>query len=202
MSYADMAGDLAEYVVAQGHGPLDIVGHSMGGKTAMTVALTRPDLVRRLVVVDIAPVSYSHGAQESYGPYIAAMKGLDLARISRRSEADAALAGTIPDATLRAFLVQNLETGDAGYRWRINLDAIAANLPELTSFPEIEAAYSGPVTVLAGELSNYVRPRDEPTIRRFFPRSRIVVVDGAGHWPHADQPERLLALLNEALQSD
>jgi pimeloyl-ACP methyl ester carboxylesterase len=199
MTYRDLAGDVAAYIDGLGQGAVDIIGHSMGGKTAMVLALTRPELVRRLIVVDIAPVAYRGGAQEPYGPYIAAMKGLDLARITRRSAADAALAGAITDASMRAFLVQNLETGEKGYRWRINLDAIAANLSELTSFPDIGGHFDGPVTVLAGELSNYVRPRDEGAIHQYFPKSRIVVVDGAGHWPHADQPERLLGLLRDAL---
>jgi esterase len=199
MTYPEMAGDVAAYIDALAQGPVDVIGHSMGGKTAMTLALTRPELVRRLIVVDIAPVAYRGGAQEPYADYITAMKGLDLTRISRRSEADATLAGAITDPSMRAFLVQNLDTGASGYRWRINLDAIAANLSALTSFPEIAARFEGPVTVLAGELSNYVRPRDEATIRKYFPKSRIVVVDGAGHWPHADQPERLLGLLRDAL---
>jgi len=199
MTYPEMAGDVAAYIAGLGSGPVDMIGHSMGGKTAMTLALTRPELVRRLIVVDIAPVAYRGGAQDSYAPYIAAMQGLNLGGLSRRSEADAALAGAIPDASMRAFLVQNLDTDASGYRWRINLDAIAANLSVLTSFPEIDAHFDPPVTVLAGELSNYVRPRDEATIRKFFPASHVTVIDGAGHWPHADQPERLLKLLREAL---
>ena len=199
MTYPEMAADAAALIETLGHGAVDVIGHSMGGKTAMTLALTRPQLVRRLIVVDIAPVAYRGGAQEPYAAYIAAMKALDLGAIKRRAEADAALAGTIADASMRAFLVQNLETGGNGYRWRINLDGIAANMPALTSFPAIDAHYDGPMTVLAGELSNYVRPRDEATITKLFPKARVVVVDGAGHWPHADQPERLLGLLREAL---
>ncbi|HEY1721095.1 MAG TPA: alpha/beta fold hydrolase [Magnetospirillaceae bacterium] len=199
MTYPEMAADVAAHIEKLGRGAVDVIGHSMGGKASMTLALTRPDLVKRLVVVDIAPVTYRGGAQEPYGAYIDAMKSLDLGAIKRRAEADAQLAGAITDASMRAFLVQNLESGETGYHWRINLDGIAANLPALTSFPEIDAQYDGPMTVLAGELSNYVRPRDEATIMKFFPQAKIVVVDGAGHWPHADQPERLLALLREAL---
>jgi pimeloyl-ACP methyl ester carboxylesterase len=199
MAYPDMAEDVAALIERLGAGPVDVIGHSMGGKTAMTLALARPELVRRLIAVDIAPVAYRGGAQEPYAAYIAAMRALDVAGFTRRAEADAALAAAIPDASMRAFLVQNLENAEQGYRWRINLDGIAANLEALTGFPETGAQYGGPVTVLAGELSNYVRPRDEAAIRRYFPQAQIVVVDGAGHWPHADQPERLLALLRQAL---
>jgi len=200
MSYLDMAHDLAAYIDALGRGPADIIGHSMGGKTAMTLALTRPELVRQLIVVDIAPVTYRGSAQDPYSAYIAAMQGLNLSLIRRRSEADAALSDVIADAAMRAFLVQNLEPVAGGYRWRINLEAIAANLSELTSFPQLDGQFDGLATVLAGELSDYVRPRDEPAIRHYFPKSRIIVIDGAGHWPHADQPERLLALLRETLE--
>lgn len=199
MTYPEMAADVAAHIEKLGTGPIDVIGHSMGGKTAMTLALTRPDLVRRLICVDIAPVTYRGGAQEPYAAYIDAMMRLDLAGLKRRAEADAALAGAVIDASMRAFLVQNLESAEAGYHWRINLAAIGANLAALTGFPELDTQYDGPMTVLAGELSNYVRPRDEAVIRTYFPEARIVVIDGAGHWPHADQPERLLGLLREAL---
>ncbi len=199
MTYPEMAADVAAHIEKLGAGPVDIIGHSMGGKTAMTLALTRPDLVKRLIVVDIAPVAYRGGAQEPYAAYIEAMKHLDLAGLKRRAEADAQLAGAIIDASMRAFLVQNLESAEAGYHWRINLAGIGANLGALTGFPEIDAHYDGAMTVLAGELSNYVRPRDEATIKKFFPNARTIVIDGAGHWPHADQPERLLVLLRDAL---
>lgn len=199
MTYPEMADDLIEYIRFHGLAPVDVIGHSMGGKTAMTAALMRPEMVRRLIAVDIAPVAYRGGAQEPYTAYIEAMRRLDLAHLHRRAEAEKALASVIAEPSLRAFLVQNLEAEGSGYRWRINLDAMETNLPVLTSFPELESRYDGPVTVLAGELSNYVRPRDEATIQKFFPNARIVVVDGAGHWPHADQPERLIMLLNQAL---
>ena len=201
MTYRDMAGDVGAYIESARLAPVDLIGHSMGGKTAMVLALTRPELVRRLITVDIAPVAYRHGAQEPYGPYIDAMRALDLGRIHRRAEAEAALAGAIPDDSMRAFLVQNLESAGDSYRWRINLVAIEANLPDLTSFPTIDAHYDGPAMTIAGELSDYVRPRDETEIRRLFPSSRITVIEGAGHRPHADQPDRLMAVLDQALAS-
>src|SRR5579862_3386715 len=198
MSYPEMAEDLAAYIEADTNVQPEVIGHSMGGKIAMVLAITRPELVRRLIAVDIAPVSYRHGAQEPYARYIAAMKALDLSRITRRAEADAALAPSIPDDAMRSFIVQNLESQAEGYRWRINLDGIAANLESLTSFPEIEGHYDGPTTTIAGELSNYVRPRDEAETKRRFPNGRIEVIDGAGHWPHADQPDRLMAVIDRA----
>ena len=199
MTYPEMAGDVAAYIEARGLTGAEILGHSMGGKTAMTLALTRPELVRRLIVVDIAPVPYRRGAQEPYADYVSAMRALDLSGLRRRADADAALAGAIPDPTLRAFLVQNLEVVEGGYRWRMNIDAIEANLESLTGFPVYQSHYDGPTTVIAGELSNYVKPRDEDAIRARLPSARIVVIDGAGHWPHADQPARLLTQVERAL---
>jgi pimeloyl-ACP methyl ester carboxylesterase len=201
MTYPDMAGDLGTYIEAAGLAPVDLIGHSMGGKTSMVLALTRPALVRRLIMIDIAPVEYRHGAQEPYAAYIAAMRALDLKTIRRRAEAEAALSNVIHDDSMRAFIVQNLESHEDGYRWRINLDAVESNLPALTGFPKIESHYDGPATTIAGELSNYVRPRDKAEIHRLFPAARIVVIEGAGHWPHADQPDRLMALLEQALIS-
>lgn len=200
MTYTEMAGDLAGYIEAHALAPCDILGHSMGGKTAMTLALTHPGLVRRLIVADIAPVRYVHGAQDAYGSYIEAMLGLDLAIIKRRSEADAALASSIPEPSLRAFLVQNLQDGGGGFHWRINLRGIEENLENLTDFPVAGGHFDGPTTFLTGELSNYVRPRDEPAIRRLFPAARMIEIGDAGHWPHAEQPERFLRLVTAALQ--
>jgi pimeloyl-ACP methyl ester carboxylesterase len=201
MTYPEMADDVAGYIQQEGIAPADVIGHSMGGKTAMVLALTRPELVRRLIVVDIAPVSYRHGAQEPYANYIAAMKALDLDKISRRAEAEAILAQSIPDAAMRSFIVQNLEAQGERYKWRINLDGIAANLENLTGFPTIDGHFDGQSTVIAGDLSNYVRPRDENEIHRLFPKVRIEVIEGAGHWPHADQPDRLMKVLDRALAS-
>jgi len=201
MTYPEMAEDVAGYIEAEGIAPVNVIGHSMGGKTAMVLALTRPTLVRRLIVVDIAPVSYRHGAQEPYADYITAMKALDVDHITRRSEAETILMPAIPDAAMRSFIVQNLESQQDRYRWRINLDGIAANLQNLTGFPEIDGQFDGPTTIIAGELSNYVRPRDEAEIRRRFPQARIEVIEGAGHWPHADQPDRLMTILDRALRT-
>ncbi len=199
MTYLEMASDLAAYIESADIAPVDLIGHSMGGKTSMALALTRPELVRRLIAVDIAPVEYRGGAQAPYAGYIAAKQALNLAGMRRRAEAEAALAKTIPDPMMCAFLVQNLEPQDGGYRWRLNLSAILANLDALTGFPAIDATYGGPETTIAGALSNYVRPRDESVIRRFFPSAKIVVVEGAGHWLHADHPDTVAKLIGEAL---
>ena len=196
MTYAAMAEDVAAYVAAKRLGPCDLLGHSMGGKAAMTLALTRPELVARLIVVDIAPVDYG---RDGFTRYVRAMQAVDLATAVRRSDVDRTLAAAIPEASLRAFLLQNLVSEDGQLRWRINLAAIAAAMPAITGFPDTAACFPGPTTFLAGEHSDYLRPRDETAIRRLFPAVRLIEIGGSGHWPHADQPDRFVALVRQAL---
>lgn len=196
MSYELMAEDVAEYAASQGLVPADVLGHSMGGKTAMHLALTRPELVERLIVVDIAPVGY---VREKFPQYIAAMKRLDLERITRRAEADAQLAPDIPDDSMRAFLIRNLVSEQGRFRWRINLDGIGVNLPAVVGFPRHDEAFLGPTTFLAGERSDYIRPRDEGEMKRLFPQFKLIEIGAAGHWPHAEQPETFLKLVRAAL---
>jgi pimeloyl-ACP methyl ester carboxylesterase len=197
MDYESMAGDVASYMERHGLPRCDVLGHSMGGKVAMRLALTRPGRVRRLIVVDIAPVSYTH---ESFSSYIAAMRRIDLDQVTRRADVDAALADSIPDTNLRAFLQQNLINQDGKFQWRANLPAIAANLPALLAFPANETPFSGPASFLAGERSDYIRPRDEPILRHYFPAARIIEIADTGHWPHADRPDRVVALIRQALE--
>jgi esterase len=122
-TYPDLAADLAEVIAAHG-GVADVVGHSMGGKAAMALALGHPEQVRRLVVADIAPVAYGHTQQ----PMIDAMRAVDLSVVERRGDADAQLAARVPEDGVRAFLLQSLDV--AGKRWRLNLDALSANMPD------------------------------------------------------------------------
>ncbi|PKU24870.1 alpha/beta fold hydrolase [Telmatospirillum siberiense] len=196
MSYERMAEDVAAYIERRGLAPADVLGHSMGGKTAMLMALTHPELVERLIVVDIAPVSY---VRESFPEYLRAMQGIDLDRLHRRADIDEALAPAIPDASLRAFLMQNLVSQDGRFHWRINLAGIGPNLPTIIAFPEVEGHFDGPTTFLAGERSDYIRPRDTTAIERLFPRAKLIEIGETGHWPHAERPERFLSLTRDAL---
>jgi pimeloyl-ACP methyl ester carboxylesterase len=185
-----MAGDVAAAIEARGLAPAMLVGHSLGGKVAMRLALTRPELVARLVVVDVAPVLYRHSLRE----FIDAMRAVDLARVTRRPEVEAELARTIHDPMMRAFLLQNLVRTPEGYAWRANLDAIAANLPELMGFPQSAGrSYPGRTLFIAGSRSTYVRPEHRPAIEALFPTAEFVTIVGAGHQVHADRPDEFLA---------
>ncbi|SFD93834.1 alpha/beta fold hydrolase [Roseivivax sediminis] len=180
-SYPELAGDLSELIDTLG-GSADIVGHSMGGKAAMALALTAPDKVGRLVVADIAPVAYAH----SQIRYIEAMRAVDLSRVEKRSEAAAQLAETVPEPTLQSFFTQSLDV--ANKRWILNLDTLAAEMDKILGWPDISGRFDGPTLFLSGSESDYVGPEHRDTIRALFPRARFARLPGAGHWLHAEKP--------------
>ena len=181
-SYDDMAHDLAE--VIRPLGQVDLLGHSMGGKAAMQLALTDGALIRRLVVADIAPVAYTH----DQSPLIHAMRGLDLTGVATRGEADRRLQASIPDAGLRAFFLQSLDLKSQPPAWRLNLDVLAAEMPKIVGWPGTAGRFDGPVLFLTGSESSYVGPEHRDTIRALFPAARFAKLLGAGHWLHADKP--------------
>jgi pimeloyl-ACP methyl ester carboxylesterase len=157
----------------------------MGGKVAMRLALGHGERVERLVVVDIAPVTYRH----SFSGYVDLMRRLDLARLTRRSDADAALAEHIADAGVRGFLLQNLVSSEGGLAWRVPLQTLADNMPALMGFPEAPPEqYGGPSLFVTGGRSDYVRPEHHEEILRLFPDARFVAIENAGHWVHAEAP--------------
>jgi pimeloyl-ACP methyl ester carboxylesterase len=181
--YPSMADDLAEVIGTLG-APVDLLGHSMGGKAAMWLALTQRALVRRLIVADIAPVPYAH----SHAHLIAAMRGLPLHGLAGRGDADRRLAPAVPDAGTRAFLLQSLDLASDPARWRLNLEALDAHMGEITGWPEVAGRFDGPTLFLTGGLSDYVAPAHRPTITARFPKARFVRIPEAGHWLHAERP--------------
>ncbi len=189
--YHDMAADLAEII----DGRTDVLGHSMGGKAAMVLALTRPETLRRLVVADIAPAGYASTQQ----PVIDAMRAVALDRIESRQDADAQLAERIADAGVRAFLLQSLDVTER--RWRVNLDALEREMPRIAGFPEIDGAFEGPALFLAGADSAYVTAAHRGRIKALFPNARLVRIPGAGHWLHADRPRAFEAAVTAFLDS-
>lgn len=174
-----------------------LVGHSMGGKLAMVLALRHPESVARLCVVDVAPVGYEHASE--FAGYIEAMRDLDLSALKSRADADRALAEAVRSDTVRGFLLQNLRRGDDGWRWQPNLEVLGQELPAVTGWPEDRLAdvppYEGPVLWIGGEDSGYVKPDYAEQMDRWFPRNRRVTIKGAGHWVHAEQPEVFLQVL-------
>jgi pimeloyl-ACP methyl ester carboxylesterase len=192
--YADLAADLAEVIGTLG-GQADIVGHSMGGKASMALALLHPEQVRRLVVADIAPVPYGHTQVQ----LIHAMRALDLSKIETRRDADEALQTTVPEDGVRAFLLQSLDV--KGRAWRLNLDVLETFMPKIIGWPEIAGQFDGPTLFLSGAASDYVRPEHRDPIRALFPAARFAKIPGAGHWLHADKPREFEATVAAYLKA-
>jgi pimeloyl-ACP methyl ester carboxylesterase len=173
-----------------------VLGHSMGGKVAMALALAHPDRVERLVVADIAPVRY----RPSLRGYVSALQAMPLRPGLTRRDADAALSAAIPEAGIRAFLLQNLRFEADPPAWRLGLDEIAAAMPAIEDFSAPAGArFDGPVLVLAGERSDYIRAEHHAAFHALFPAARFATVPRAGHWVHAENPADFLALLEPFL---
>ncbi len=186
--YSDMAGDLAQVLQDV---PADILGHSMGGKAAMTLALTRPDLVNRLVVADIAPVAYDHSQMD----YVEAMQAVDPSSVSSRRDLTAQLGDMEPEDA--AFLAQSFDRGEK--RWRLNLDVLAREMPAIMGFPDLDARFDGPALFLSGGASDYVQDAHRPAIEALFPAAAFHAIEGAGHWLHAEKPAEVEAALRAFL---
>ncbi len=195
LSYHGMARAVADFLRARGiYGDAALLGHSMGGKAGMTLALNDSNALARLIVVDIAPVPYhSHFNDE----IIDALLALPLDVLKSRGEIDAALAPRIADPMLRSYLLANLRREGERFAWRINLAGLKASLPALLDFPKFDSGtcFDGPTLFIEGERSDYIRAEDRPIIRARFPAARIEIVPNAGHWVHADAPDSVTALV-------
>jgi pimeloyl-ACP methyl ester carboxylesterase len=196
MAFEAMADDVAAFIERQALGPATVIGHSLGGKVAMRLAMLRPELVLRLIVVDVAPVAYDH----SFAHYIEALRRVDLSRLQRRADADDALQPAIAAPGIRSFLLQNLVPSGAGFSWRANLAALEGNMDGLMGFVAGPGeTYKGPTLFLAGGRSDYVRPEHRPLIAELFPAASHAVIADAGHWVHAERPAEFLAELRHFL---
>ena len=195
--YEEQAEVVASWLSTAFDGPVHVVGHSMGGKVAMVLALRRPELVERLVVADISPAP-SGGAGE-FEHLLGALAALDLDAIERRSDADEQLSEQVDDERVRGFLLQNLRSSPNGFTWQANLDLLRRQLPTIADFPELGRVFDHPVLWIAGEQSDYVRAADEPVMRALFPRTRLVTIKNAGHWVHSEQPEAFASTLRAFL---
>jgi pimeloyl-ACP methyl ester carboxylesterase len=194
MTYEAMMEDLIAWLDAQSIAKAVMVGHSMGGKTAMLLACRHPERVERLVVVDIAPKDYHWVAHRGE---FAAMNELDLAGLQSRAEAEMRFEARVPDLGMRKFLATNLERSDAGWRWTANLPVLTEALPELEKDSlRLNDRFAGPALFIAGGRSQYVQTTDHTAIRKHFPAARIEVIADSGHNPHMDRREEFVRLVN------
>lgn len=195
MNYPAMAADVIAWLDAQHLDRVTLLGHSMGGKTAMWLACRHPERVARLIVVDIAPRNYAWPAHREE---FAALNELDLTTLRSRADAEKRMEKRVPEWAMRKFLATNLET-DASHRWRwaINLPVISAALTILERDPlKAEDRFNGPAHFISGGRSPYVTAHDESAIRRHFPAAKQVVLPHAGHNPHIERREEFVAAVN------
>ncbi len=197
MDYPSLANDVQQLIEERGLASTLLVGHSMGGKTAMWLAFRAPALVEGVVVVDIAPVTYLH----EFDDIFRALKSVELGRLRDRAHAEATLAESLSDRALRQYLLQNLAKNEGGWYWRINLDLLITDISSITGFPlpDASAQYPGPTLFLYGGASDYVRPVYQRVIQQRFPLARLRSIPGAGHWLYAEKPEAFLSALNSFL---
>ncbi|MBE03198.1 alpha/beta fold hydrolase [Marinobacter lutaoensis] len=206
MDYPAMAGDVLAYMDQQGLARAALLGHSMGGKVAMQVALMAPERVERLIVADIAPVTY----QPRHDAILEGLKALDLSQVHSRQDADRLLAEFVDSVATRQFLLKNLERmprdeqteGGPTFRWRLNLPVIDACYGNLAKAPEGDGPYDGPVLFLKGADSAYIQDKHRDTILRLFPAAEVRVIQGTGHWLHAEKADTFAALCRRFLRSD
>lgn len=189
--YPALADDVAALIRGHVGRSATVLGHSMGGKVAMMLALASPELVERLVVVDIAPAR----SQGDSLVVLRAMKAVPLEACANRADVENMLDVDIPDRAVRGFVAQNVRMAPEGLSWRVNLDALERHADDILGFPEIPAGrhFNKPTLFIAGARADYIRPEHQADIRRLFPLATIETIENAGHWVHADAPEAFLA---------
>ncbi len=201
MDYRRMAADVLALLDREGIDQASLVGHSMGGKVAMALALTAPQRVERLLVVDIAPMAYDHSAE--HGRIIQAMREVNLGALRSREDADSALSESIPHAAVRQFLLTNLQREGGHWQWRIPLDILADQLPVIQGWPSGLGTFSdAPVEFIHGGASGYVDDRGRAAIAGHFPDATVLSYAGVGHWIHAEDPKRFSTDLHTFLSDN
>lgn len=199
MDYPSMAQDIAAFLQRQEIGPCSIVGHSMGGKVAMELALSDASLLSKLIVVDIAPVHYASAA-DGHLAVIEGMSKLNFDEIENRREAEIFLKGYIKDEDTRKFVLTNLvRDGEGGYRWRLNLDGISRNYDRLREKPGPGKAFEKPTLFIKGALSNYIQTEHQQETLESFPNASVKVIMETGHWVHAEKPQAVQKILKDFL---
>jgi esterase len=184
MGYPDMAADVAAFVEGLELAPCHVLGHSMGGKVAMQLALDYPGLLAKLVVADIAPVQYP----PHHDHVLAGLDAVADAAPNNRKAADALLAEFVDEAGVRAFLLKSWQRTESGdWEWLINCAAVRANYARLGQ-PNVGDHYDGEVLFIAGSESDYLRPEHREATQKLFPNGQVKMIEGTGHWLHAEKP--------------
>ena len=193
MSYREMAEDIAQTMDALNIANADFIGHSMGGKIAMQLALTEPDRVNKLVVVDIAPVAYTDALDNGPNKELSALLKINLDTVTNRQEVDALLAEEIQDKAVRDFLLTNLQRSAEGkFQWRMNLPVINKDYALLKGWENTDNEFPGETLFIKGELSSYLTSEYKDQTLAQFPAATVKVIKDAGHWVHNEKPEQFI----------
>ncbi len=196
--FASMAADIEQLCGDLGLHKVHVLGHSLGGKVAMQFAAEQPAWVEKLVVVDISPRRYF----SEHTPLMDAMLALDLKKLDSRAAVDEVLAEKVTDKSVRQFLLMNLQSGDEGLYWRINLPALKANYQHLMAPVCEHTTVSANSLFVYGSLSEYVNEEDRALISKQFPHARFQAIEKAGHWVHAERPQQFKQIVEDFLKND
>ena len=194
MNYEVMAEDVLHFIWQHNLNKVHLLGHSMGGKVAMWFALNHGDYIDKLIIADIAPVSYSH----SFDNTMNALKALPLSELKNRKQAEVFLSKAIPELSYRQFLLQNLILEQGEYRWRVNLDFFAKNAHYIVEFPDTYSVtpFLNKALFIAGEQSSYIK---QGQFESLFPNGQLEIIENAGHWLHVQQPEAFILAVHDFL---
>ncbi len=194
MNYQVMAADLIQFMEDQWlYDDVTLMGHSMGGKVVMQLALNEPDMVDKLIVVDIGPGAYA----DRHSHILEALKNVTLSGVESRKEVERQLFEGLADQSIVAFLMKNLKRSTEGFHWRVNLPVLFNVYPQLMSGLSSNSRFDGETLFVRGSRSDYIKAEESSLIDQYFPNASIQTIDNAGHWVHADQPDMLQKLVRD-----
>ncbi len=196
MTYLQMMHDVVHYMDQHGIDKSIVIGHSMGGKVAMTLALNYPERVRALIIADIAPVKYTPHHER----ILEGLRALNIGRIKDRKTADTQLSVYIPDVSVRQFILKSLVKDGSALKWRMNVPAIINNYDAILDAPSGKGPYTGPTLFIAGGNSDYIKPKYRKAVLDLFPEAKTKIIEGAAHWLHAEKPETFHRVCNRFLR--
>ncbi|MBW8190676.1 alpha/beta fold hydrolase [Neiella marina] len=198
MDYLSQAADVKALLAQLKLASVKVVGHSMGGKIAMQLALQQPELIQCLVVADIAPVPYqSHHVQVIKG-----LRALQQTNTANRKEADALLAQFVDEVGVRQFLLKNLTWSDAKCQWRLRIEQVLAGYDDVIDWPKTDVSFDGPTLFVKGSESEYILESHRSAIGQHFPAAKARIIQGTGHWLHAQKPADFNRIVSAFLASN
>ncbi len=195
-NYEVMLDDIMELLLEQNIDKCNVLGHSMGGKLAMYLALHYPEKIRKMVIADISPTNYS---LTRYSDLFNTLQSVNIEEITKRSDIEQYLTKQLPEKRLIWFVMKNIKmVGREKYAWKSNVKTIIDNLENIFGFGKFELQKCNqPCLFLQGANSDFILKEHKPLIKKLFPNSEIRTIDGAGHWLHVDKPETFLRLVTE-----